>query len=120
MKNLITFILLVILSVSYAQETTLNISESPEYKDKEKAIAILTIHTTENGLTGVVRESKRDLLFDVFDKELNKKHSLVVESSKKESYVGDIVFGDEIKIFTVFSPKVKERIVYCHIFNLKS
>jgi hypothetical protein len=120
MKNLITLFLLLTFSFSYAQTTTLKVSESAEYKDKEKAKDILTIHTTENGLTGIVRESKRDLLFDVFDRDLKKQHSLVIESSKNEDYVGEVVFGDEIKVFTVFSPSVKERLVYCHIFNLKS
>ena len=120
MKHLIALILSLTVTLVYAQHSTLKVSESAEYKDKEKAKDILTIHTTESGLTGIVRESKRDLLFDVFDKNLKKRHSLVVESSKKETYVGEIVFEDEIKVFTVFSPKVKERIVYCHIFNLKS
>ncbi|MBC2845306.1 hypothetical protein [Winogradskyella flava] len=120
MRNLFTLILFVSFSLNFAQQTSLNISESAEYKDKEKAQDILSIYTTETGLTGIVRESKRDLMFDVFDKDLNKKHSLIVESSKKEDYVGEVVFGDEMKVFTVFSPKVKERIVYCHIFNIKN
>ena len=120
MKKIFTLILLVALSTTYAQKSTLNVRESDEYKDKEKARAILTIHTTSDGLTGIVRESKKDFLFDVFDSELKKNHSIVVESSKKERYIGEIVFENEIKIFTVFSPKAKERIVYCHVFNLKT
>jgi hypothetical protein len=119
-KFFITLILSLTVALSYAQNSTLKVSESAEYKDEEKARDIVTIHTTKNGLTGIVRESKRDLLFDVFDKNLIKIHSLVAESSKKETYIGDIVFEDEMKVFTVFSPKVKERIVYCHIFNLKT
>jgi hypothetical protein len=119
-KFFITLILSLTVALSYAQNSTLKVSESAEYKDEEKARDIVTIHTTKNGLTGIVRESKRDLLFDVFDKNLIKIHSLVAESSKKETYIGDIVFEDEMKVFTVFSPKVKERIVYCHIFNLKN
>ncbi|MFC0604403.1 hypothetical protein [Winogradskyella pulchriflava] len=120
MKHLLSFFLVLLFASIYAQETTLNISESAEYKDKVKATDVLTIHTTQNGLTGVIRSSKRDILFDVFDKELKKTHSLIIESSKKESYVGEVVYGDEIKVFTVFSPKVKERVVYCHVFNIKS
>lgn len=120
MKNLIATCFLLVMSCAFAQTTSLNVTESAEYKDKEKAEEILTIHTTDSGLTGIVRASKRDLLFDVFDKDLNKEHSLVIESSKKETYVGEVVFGDQIKVFTVFSPSVKERMVYCHIFNLKS
>ena len=113
-------IALVLCSIVNAQMTTLNVSESVEYKDKEKARDVLTIHTTDNGLTGIVRESKKNILFDVFDNDLNKKHSILVESSKKERYIGEIVYGDQIKVFTVFSPKAKERVVYCHIFNVSS
>ena len=120
MKKLFTLILLILFTIINAQNTTLNISESAEYKDKEKAIDVLTIHTTENGLTGIVRESKHDILFDVFDNDLNKTHNLVVKSDKKERYIGEVVYGDEIKVFTVFSPKAKERLVYCHTFNIKS
>jgi len=120
MKNLFTLVLLLAFALTNAQQTTLNVSESAEYKDKEKARDVLTIHTTESGLTGIVRESKRDILFDVFDTNFKKKHSLVIESSKKERYIGEVVYDDEIKVFTVYSPKAKERVVYCHVFNVKS
>lgn len=120
MKNLITLALLLAFTFVDAQKTNLNVSESLEYKDKVKSTGVLTIHTTDNGLTGIVRESKRDILFDVFDNSLDKKHSLVIESDKKERYIGEVVYGDEIKVFTVFSPKAKERIVNCHSFNIKS
>ncbi|MFP4845916.1 hypothetical protein [Winogradskyella sp. PE311] len=120
MKHLITFILFTIFSLSYSQTSTLSVKESAEYKDKEKARGIMTIHTTQNGLTGIIRESKRDILFDVFDKSLQKTHSSIIESSKKETYVGEVVYGNEIKVFTVFSPKAKEREVYCHIFNIET
>ena len=120
MKNLLSIVLFVTICFVNAQETKLQVSESEEYKDDVKSTEILTIHTTKEGLTGVVRESKRDILFDVFDKTLAKTHQVVIESDKKERYVGEVVFGDEIKVFTVYSPKVKERIVYCHVFNIKS
>lgn len=120
MKNLLSIVLFVTICFVNAQETKLQVSESEEYKDDVKSTEILTIHTTKEGLTGVVRESKRDILFDVFDKTLAKTHQVVIESNKKERYVGEVVFGDEIKVFTVYSPKVKERIVYCHVFNIKS
>ncbi len=116
------FSLLFIISVYFtsAQTTTLKVSESDVYKDEVKSTSILSIHTTESGFTGIVRESKRDILFDIFDQNLNKTFSKVVESSRKERFVGEIFYGDEIKFFTVFSPKARERIVYCHVFNLKT
>jgi hypothetical protein len=92
MKNVISFLLIITISLIHAQKTTLNVSESVEYKDKEKALTILTIHTTKNGLTGMVRESKKNLLFDVFDKSLKKKHSRVVESSKIQDNKGNTYY----------------------------
>ncbi|WP_299099755.1 hypothetical protein [uncultured Winogradskyella sp.] len=119
MKNFFTLLVLATVSLGFAQKTTLKVTESDEFKDKVKAFNVLTIHT-EGDVTGVVREGKRDYLFDVFDKDLNKIHSSVIESDKKEVYVGEVVFGNEIKVFTVYSPKAKERIVYCHIFNIET
>lgn len=108
-------------SILFAQSTTkLKVTESATFKDKVKSYGISSMHTTKDGFTGIIRESKRDILFDVFDDKLNKIYSTVVESHKKESYVGDLFYGDEIKFFTVFSPKARERIVYCHVFNLKN
>jgi len=120
MKKIITIVLLISMSVGFAQKTsTLTVKESLVYKDKVKAGEILSIYTSENNLTGIVRESKKNLLFDVFDDKLNKIHSKVIETNKKEIYVGSLFYNDEIKVFTIFSPSKKERIVYCHIYSLK-
>ncbi|MCF6279992.1 MAG: hypothetical protein L3J14_06560, partial [Flavobacteriaceae bacterium] len=32
----------------------------------------------------------------------------------------DLFYNNEIKVFTVFSPSKKERIVYCHIYNMEN
>ncbi len=120
-SNATTLVLLLFcVNLIVSQTTNLAITESPEYKDEVKAISVISIHTSNDGLTGIVRESKKNILFDVFDKDLNKIFSKVVESHKKENYVGDVFFEDEIKVFTVFSPKKNERIIYCHIFNLEN
>ncbi|XLS30592.1 hypothetical protein ACJD0Z_07135 [Flavobacteriaceae bacterium M23B6Z8] len=106
--------------ISAQNQTSLKVIESAEYSDEVTAKDILAIHTTDANLTGVVRDSKRNILFDIFDADLNKVFSKTVESDKKETFVGEIFYGDEIKLFTVYSPKKTERIVYCHIFNLKN
>ncbi|WP_299116525.1 hypothetical protein [uncultured Winogradskyella sp.] len=105
---------------AHAQTTSLNVSESIEFKDKVKAGGALAIHTTEDGKTGIIRQSKKNILFDVFDNELNKTFSTQIESNKKEVYKSNVTYKDEIKIFTLFSPKKKERIIYCHTFNIKT
>ncbi|NRD19961.1 hypothetical protein HNV08_07870 [Winogradskyella eckloniae] len=119
MKKIVFCVFLFTVTIGFSQQTTLNVTESEEFKDKVKAVNVLAIHTN-NALTGVIRESKNDYLYDVFDKDLNKLHSAIIESDRKEVYVGEVVFGNEIKVFTVYSPKAKERIVYCHIFNIES
>jgi hypothetical protein len=120
MKNLFLFIFVFIFSFIQAQKTTLSVRESAEYKDKVKSTDVLAIHTSDERLTGIVRESKKHLMFDVFDQSLTKQHSVLVDSHKKERYIGEAVYGNQIKVVTVFSPKAKERIVYCHTFNLKN
>lgn len=120
MKKLALIVMLLALHFATAQESTtkLTVTESEEYKDKVKANDILSIHTTESGLTGIVRNSKRDILFDIFDANLKKVFNEVVESDKKETFVGELFYDNEIKFFTVYAPKKTERIVYCHIFDI--
>ncbi|MGB1210533.1 MAG: hypothetical protein ACPG41_03865 [Lacinutrix venerupis] len=121
MKKLLILSLLLIVQLSFSQSTTnLKVSESAEYKDKVKSLDVLTIHTNNSGETGIVRNAKRDFLFDIFDSNLNKTFSKVVESDKKETYVGDLFYNNTIKLFTVFAPKKDERIVYCHTLNLNT
>ncbi|MGJ8592336.1 MAG: hypothetical protein ACSHXF_07300 [Aquaticitalea sp.] len=119
MKTLIALLLLVT-TISFSQTTSLNVRESNEFKDEVKSDDVLAIYTTNNNITGIVRNSKKDLLFDAFDASLNKIYSKVVESSKKEDYVGDVYYGDVIKVFTVFSPSKSERTIYCHNFNIQT
>ncbi len=119
MKKL-TFLLLVLFinSISAQNQTTLKIIESAEYNDEVTANAILAIHTTNTGITGIVRDSKKDILFDIFDVDLNKIFSKTIDSDKKETFVGEVFFGDEIKFFTAYAPEKTERIVYCHTFDI--
>jgi len=120
MKKQLLLLFIFTLKFTLAQTTSkLSISESDEYKDDVKSYNILSIHTSKTGQTAIIRNSKKNILYDVFDSNLKKVSSKVIESSKKETFVGDLFFGDEIKFFTVFAPKKNERILYCHIFNLK-
>ncbi|WP_040278459.1 hypothetical protein [Psychroserpens damuponensis] len=119
MKRLFLVLFTISMLTAQAQKTSkLNVTESEQYKDDVKTFSIKSIHTTTSNLTGIVRESKRDILFDIFDNNLKKTFSKVVDREKKERFVGELFFGDEIKYFTVYSPKKKERIVYCHTFNI--
>jgi len=120
MKYLLSIIFLATITLNFAQQTTLKVTESEEFRDKEKARNVLAIHTNSENKTAIIRKSKRNFMFDVFDKDLNKTHSQIIESTKKERYIGYTAFNDIVNFITVFSPKKKERIVYCHTVNISS
>ena len=120
MKNVFLLITCSLTSIIFAQSTTLKVTESPEFKDKEKAKSVLAIHTNENNRTAVLRSSKNNFMFDIFDENLNKIHSQIIESTKKERYIDYVVYNNVIDFITVYSPKKKERIIYCHTLNLVS
>lgn len=118
MKKIIYFIAFVT-SISFAQNTTkLKVIESAEFKDEVKSGDVLSMHTSPLGLTGVVRYSKKHLLFDVFNESLGRIKNTVIETDKDEDYCGELTFNNIIKIFTIFSPSKKERVIYCHEFNI--
>jgi hypothetical protein len=116
----LVIMLLCITNIAIAQTTNLVVTESPKFIEVGNITTILCIYTTNDALTGIVRENKRNISFDVFNEKLKKTFSKIIETSRKEKYVGDVFFEDEIKIFTVYSPKKNERIVYCHIFNINT
>ena len=119
MKTLFTTLVLLIVSIAYGQNTTsLSVSVSDEYKDKSKAATVLAIHTGENGMTAIAKSGKRDYVFDLFDQDMNLVHSEVVEKENNEFFVGDLFYGNTLKIFTVDSPKRDERVIYCHTVDL--
>jgi hypothetical protein len=105
--------------IGHAQNTTtLKVRESIEFKDDVKSGEVIAMFTSQSGFTGIVRDSKKDLLFDVFDESLNRIKNIVVSTDKNEDFYGDLSFGNIMKVFTVFSPSKKDRIVYCHEFNI--
>ncbi|PKG53294.1 hypothetical protein CXF54_00265 [Olleya sp. 1-3] len=121
MKKLLLIALLLFSNLIIAQSTTnLKVSESAEYKDKVKSNDILAIYTSNTGETVIARNSKKTLLFDVFDTNQEKMFNKNVEVSKKETYVGDLYFNNQLKLFTVYAPNKNDRILYCHILDLKT
>lgn len=119
MKKITCSIIFLITIFGYTQSTsTLKIKESEEFKDKVKSGAVISMHTAPSGLTGIVRNSKKNLLFDVFSESLVRLKNVLIPVAKKEVYYGDLSFDNTMKVFTVFSPSKKERIVYCHQFNI--
>ena len=88
MRQVLLILFLLSIHLSQAQKTSkLQVLESAEYKDEVKTFDIKSIHTTSSNRTGIVREGKRDLLFDVFDNDLKKIFSKTVGINKKERFV---------------------------------
>ncbi len=111
--------MLLVTVVTFAQNTTkLKVLESTEFKDKIKSGEVLSIHVSPSGFTGIVRNSKKNLLFDVFNESLERTKNILVPKDKNEIFYSDLTFNNILKVFTVFSPSKKERIVYCHEFNI--
>ncbi|WP_196885111.1 hypothetical protein [Aureivirga sp. CE67] len=123
MKKLLIFSLLIISNFVLAQSestTNLTVKESIEYKEKINSIDILAIHTSESGKTAIARNGKKNIFFDIFDNNLNKTFSKTIKSNRKEKYVGDLYYNNQLKLFTVYAPKKDERILYCHTLDLNS
>lgn len=121
MKKLLTIGLLAVSSIVLAQSTTnLKVTESSEYKDEVRSQDVISIYTSESGETVIARDGNKNFILDVFDSDLNKAFSKVIESSKKESHVGDLFFNNKFKLFTVYAPKKDERILYCYTLDLIS
>ncbi|MFD0988796.1 hypothetical protein ACFQ1R_01690 [Mariniflexile jejuense] len=105
--------------VCFSQEQTkLKILESPEFYDDVKSNEVISMHTSESGLIGIVRNSKKHLLFDIFNESLGRIKNVTIETDRDENYCGYLSFDNVMKIFTVFELTKKDRIVYCHEFNI--
>ncbi len=119
--SLITKTLLATLSsiTVSAQSSYFTVKESEEFKDKKRTTSVLAVHTTEDDHTVLARSIKKGLVFDIFDSSANIIYNRVEEVDKKEKFMGELFYGNELKVFTVYSPKKNERILYCHVLNLK-
>ncbi|GAA4898428.1 hypothetical protein GCM10023311_24180 [Flaviramulus aquimarinus] len=119
MRKITCFLVFIFTTISFSQnKTNLKITESKAFTDKVMSQRVVSIHSTPNGLTGVIRISKKGLLFDVFDASLERIKNGLIRIETKEKYHANLSFGNSMKIFTIFSPSRKERVVYCHEFNL--
>lgn len=121
MKKIICLAVLLLLNLAKAQVTTsLKVTESSKFEDEIITGNVLAIYTTNNAKTGLIRPNKDKFLLNIFDDQLNKTFSKIVESNKNESFEGHVSYGDEIKYITVLSPSKRERVVYCSIFNIEN
>lgn len=120
MRIIIYIIFILATNLVVAQTNSdLQLSRSSAYVDEVKTGNINAFYTTESGLTGTIRGAKKSIVFDVFNKDLIKVSTQIIETHKKEKIVGDLFYGNEIRIFTEYAAKKDDRVLYCHIFNIE-
>lgn len=119
MKKLITTVLLLTVFFAAAQNTTsLKVKESQTFYESNYASNIVALHSDKNGNTGIVRKGKRNILLDIINKDLKKIDNQFIKVSRKEGFVGEFFYENKIRLFTVFSPEKRKRVLNCYTYNL--
>ncbi|WP_415374101.1 hypothetical protein [Patiriisocius sp. Uisw_017] len=120
MKRILLITLLISQGLIFAQnESNFRVYESPIYKDEVKTDSVRAIYTSKSGKTGVIRNDKKEIVFDLFDESLTNIHSKLVETDRKETYIGDIFYNNEINVFTETFPDKDIKVLTCYVFNLE-
>lgn len=117
--NLYSFFLLFCLNIS-AQNSYFTINESKKYKDQHKSTTILSVYTTAQNLTIITRKSKANLVFETFDENAKGKKIKSIKLNKKENFVGELFYDNQIRIFMVESPSKTKRVLNCYTLNLST
>ncbi|GHC65234.1 hypothetical protein [Ulvibacter litoralis] len=121
MKRILLITLLISQGIIFAQnESNFKIYESPVYIDKVKTDSVRATYTSNSGKTGIIRNDKKEIVFDLFDENFSKIHSKLIETDKKETYIGDIFYSNEINVFTETFPDKDVKVLTCYVFNLEN
>lgn len=119
MKRILFTALLLWQGIIIAQnESDFKLYESPIYNDEIKTDSVRAIYTSNSGRTGIVRNDKKQIVFDLFNERLLKIQTKIIETERKETYIGDIFFNSEIKVFTETYPERDTKLFSCYILNL--
>ena len=117
------FIVIAFLSAinSLAQSRTkLKITETPIYSDNIKSDSLNAIYSSQSNRSVVVRTSKNAIILDLFNSELKITDTKSINLEKKEFYLGDLFFNDQLRIFTQVNPKRDLKILNCYVLNLRN
>ncbi len=104
--------------LSAQNESNFALYESPVFRDEVKTDSVRAIYTANSGRTGIVRNDKKQLVFEIFNERFLKIYTKIIETKSKETYVGDIFFNNEIKVFTETYPERDTKLLSCYIINL--
>uniref|UniRef100_UPI003F6CFB41 hypothetical protein n=1 Tax=Polaribacter sp. TaxID=1920175 RepID=UPI003F6CFB41 len=115
------FLLFLCISLNFSAQTSyFDIKESKAYKDQYKSTTILSIYTTNQNLTLVARKSRSTLIFETFDENTKGKKIKSVQLEKKERFVGEFFYNNQMRIFMVESPSKIKRILNCYTLDLST
>lgn len=117
----IIFLFVLVSFQLFSQTTTLEVLESVDFREQVPTTEIVGMHSSIENNRGVIKYSTRGYFtFEIFDKNLKPSFSKSIELDKRERPLASLYFENEIKVFSVASPKKKERKVYCYIFNIET
>ncbi|WP_158974452.1 hypothetical protein [Cellulophaga sp. L1A9] len=120
MKRFLLFsMLLSQIALSAQSESKLQVIESVPFVDKVEATDVVAMHINDIQETGVIRFNKGRIIFDVFNNSLERINNEIISIERKEEFKASLYFDNEIKVITLYSPRKKERIVFCYTFNIK-
>lgn len=119
MKKILLALLFIFSSyISFSQSTYFNVKESEKFKDVKRGTVVDAVYTTGDNETVVARSSRKKIVFEVYDENVNNTFDVAIDIDKKEAVKANLFFNDELKVFTLYSPTKTERIIYCYIFNI--
>lgn len=121
MKKLFFIACIISVNIAISQnQSKFSINESQEYIDEIKTDSILSIYTSNQGNTAVVRVNKKNFYYDIYNSSFNRTYSNSEKIERKERFIGDVFYNDEIKIFTESYPDKELKTVWCQTLDLKN
>ncbi|MEM8508000.1 MAG: hypothetical protein AAF717_09230 [Bacteroidota bacterium] len=113
-----TILLLIVFFRGTAQETNLEILESPKFREQVRSNEIVGMHATSGGEKGIVRFAKEHLTLEVFGEALKPIFTITKPKGKKETHLGTVYHNDQITFLTINWPKRKVRELYAYVFDI--
>ena len=105
---------------SFSQSSYFSVKESQKFTDNKRETNVLAVHTNDKDQTIVAREARRELIFEVFNKNAKNIFDKTIKLATYESFNGEIFYDDELKVFTVHKVNLRTRVIYAHILNIET
>jgi len=121
MKNVFVIIAIIISMVGTSQNNeNLQIIESTVFKDQIKSDSIPSVYPLKNGGLAIVRPDKDKIYVDVFEKQLTKRFTNYIKIEKKDTYLGNVFFDNQIHVITEHLLNKDTKVLRTYAYNLDS